>query len=541
MIIRRKPPRTLRPDEPLRHAEAHRRPVTRRDFVAQGFLTGAATLVAPAGLGLLLAPGRAAALSPDILAQKVACGITGGAGKIPFICFDLAGGGNIAGSNVLIGGAGGQQDFLTTGAYGKMGLPGSMTPNSPNASRASNNFIESRLGLLFHSDSAHVRGILERTSPSTQAFTNGAVIPALSNNDTNTNPHNPMYGIAHIGARGELLTLIGSQASASGGNSMAPLSMVDPTLTPTVVNRSSDVTGLVDTGVLGQLFARPADAVAVLESMSRISGQKLSNVTTKLASDASVKAAVNCNYVKSAYLAETFSNPGALNPDLDPVIVDQSSTRGAGIFSQAEYQADSEFRKAAAVAKMVVNGYAGAGTVTLGGYDYHGQGRATGELRDLRAGRCIGACLEYAARMQKPLMVYVFSDGGISAGGQVDSSVDGRGKFMWTSDNESVAATYFLVYNPSGQPQLLAGGGGLPAARHQQIGAFTPEGSVDAASSPAANNVLLLVQTVLLNYLALHGQQGRFGQLFPDHGLGGSTQLDALTAFAPIVNGTIAG
>jgi hypothetical protein len=179
--------------------------------------------------------------------------------------------------------------------------------------------------------------------------------------------------------------------------------------------------------------------------------------------------------------------------------------------------------------------------VTLGGYDYHGQGRATGELRDLRAGRCIGACLEYAARMQKPLMIYVFSDGGISAGGQVDSSVDGRGKFMWTSDNESVAATYFLVYSPSGQPQLMAGGGGLPAARHQQIGAFTPDGSVDAASSPAANNVLLLVQTVLLNYLALHGQQGRFSQLFPEHGLGGSTQLDALTAFAPIVNGTISG
>jgi len=541
MIIRRKPPRTLSLDEPLRHAAAHSRPVTRRDFVAQGFLTGAASLVAPAGLGMLLAPGGARALSADILAQKFACGITGGAGKIPFICFDLAGGGNIAGSNVLIGGPGGQQDFLSTSAYGKMGLPGNMTPNSPNPTRTPNNFIESRLGLLFHSDSAHVRGILERTAPATQAFTNGAVIPALSNNDTNTNPHNPMYGIARIGARGELLTLIGSQASASGGNSIAPLSMMDAALVPTVVTRASDVTGLVDTGVLGQLFARPADAVAVLESMSRISGQKLSNVTTKLPADASVKAAVNCNYVKSAYLAETFSSPAALNPDLDALLVDQSSTRGGGIFSQLEYQADAEFRKTAAVAKMVVNGYAGAGTVTLGGYDYHGQGRATGELRDLRAGRCIGACLEYAARLQKPIMIYVFSDGGISASGEVDSSVDGRGKFMWSSDNESVAASYFLVYNPKGQPQLNAGGGGLPAARHQQIGSFTIDGSVDAASSPAANNVLLLVQTVLLNYLALHGQQGQFGQLFPDHGLGAAGQLDALTAFAPVVNGTISG
>ena len=61
------------------------------------------------------------------------------------------------------------------------------------------------------------------------------------------------------------------------------------------------------------------------------------------------------------------------------------------------------------------------------------------------------------------------------------------------------------------------------------------------SSSPAANNVLLRVQTVLLNYLALHGQQGQFNQLFPDQGLGSGAQLDALTAFAPIVNGTIAG
>ena len=322
---------------------------------------------------------------------------------------------------------------------------------------------------------------------------------------------------------------------------MAPLSMVDPTLTPTVVTQASNVTGLVDTGVLGKLFSNPADAVSVLESMSRISGQKFGSVSTQLATDAAVKAAANCNYVKSAYLAESFSNPAALNPDVDPMIVDQSATRGTGIFSQAEYQGDSEFRKTAAIMKMVVNGYAGAGTVTLGGYDYHGQGRSTGELRDLRAGRCIGACLEYAARMQKPLMVYVFSDGGISAGGQVDTTVDGRNKFMWTSDNESVASTYFLVYNPTGQPQLLDGGGGLPAARHQQIGAFTRDGSVDAASSPAANNVLLLVQTVLLNYMALHGQQAMFPQVFPDQALGNGTTLDALTAFAPIVNGKIGG
>jgi hypothetical protein len=111
---------------------------------------------------------------------------------------------------------------------------------------------------------------------------------------------------------------------------------------------------------------------------------------------------------------------------------------------------------------------------------------------------------------------------------------------MWISDNESAAATYFLIYSPLGRPQP-ATVGGRTAAQHQQIGSYTADGSVNAASSPAANNVLLLNQTVLLNYMALHGQQGQFAQVFPDQGLGATSDLDLLTAFQPIVNGTISG
>ena len=99
------------PGEPLRHLD-HPRPVTRRDFLSQGFITGVGTAMT-AGVFSLFANPRAAfaALSPDLEALKLACGIaTQGAGKIPFICFDLAGGANVAGSNVLIGQQGGQLD-----------------------------------------------------------------------------------------------------------------------------------------------------------------------------------------------------------------------------------------------------------------------------------------------------------------------------------------------------------------------------------------------------------------------------------------------
>ena len=68
------------------------------------------------------------------------------------------------------------------------------------------------------------------------AGTTGTIIPALSQNDTNTNPHNPMYGIYQFGARGGLLNLIGSDSSVSGGNSMAPPTMVIAAAQPTKIS-----------------------------------------------------------------------------------------------------------------------------------------------------------------------------------------------------------------------------------------------------------------------------------------------------------------
>jgi len=540
MIIRtKKSPRLLGLDEPIRH-ESHKTPVTRRDFIAQGMKTGPAIIAAPAALAMLIGSDNARAMSPDLEAMlgPAACAIQAGAGKIPFIAFDLAGGANLCNSEILIGQAGSPTNFLSTQGYATLGLPGNMTPGSANAASPTNNFVNTEFGAAWHSDGAILRGMQMSTQVATRANVNGFGIAARSENDTGNNPHNPMYGINRVGADGQLLTLIGSQNSDSGGNSMAPASMINPAARPTKVDRASDVTGLVDTGELGTLFTNQDDAIAVLESMTRLSHAKTNLAQTKLSAqaEADVRKLVRCGYLKSTYLADRFRTPSALNPNLDPHIVAQAS-QPAGItpiFTAAEYNADGEFRKAAAIMKMVINGYAGAGTVTMGGYDYHGQGRNTGETRNFRAGRCIGACLEYAARMQKPLMIYVFSDGALSANGMVNNSVEGRGKLDWASDNQSTAASFALFYKP--------GAAGRPALRsptRQQIGSFTAAGAVNNTSSPAANAVNLLVETVILNYMALHGEEGNFPTLFPSHGLGGTALRDSLTMMAPLVNGTV--
>jgi len=525
--------------------QEHSRPRTRREFVAQSFWTGAATVVAPTLAGMLAYPRAArATLASDIQNAVTACGITTGAGLIPFICFDLQGGGNIAGSNVLVGGPGGQLDFLSVAGYSKLGLPGSMVPNAS----ATGSFVDSSFGLRYHSDSAHLRGMKLRASPAAMAGTTGTIIPALSQNDTNTNPHNPMYGIYQFGARGGLLNLIGSNSSVSGGNSMAPPTMVIAAAQPTVVDSSRDSKGLVSTGQLSTLLPNPADVTNVLESMKRVSDAKYSAPgVTAYASNAALNTAAlgptgveACSFTKAAYTVDRYSNPAAVNPDVDPNIVGAS-----GIFQTAEYQANPDYQKTAAIMKLVIDGNAAAGTIEMSGFDYHSGNRMDGEARDLNLGNCIGAVLEYANRVGKPVMIYIFSDGSLASSGMIDNSVGGRGKGVWTADNQNVAATYFLVFNPAGRAQSAQAN----AEMSFQIGNFNPDGSQNTTSSPAGNNVPNLVQMVVLNYMGLHSANAvsQWPNLWPapnlNNGLGSGTALEPLIAWQPLaglVNGKVA-
>jgi hypothetical protein len=529
-----KKPKWLSPDEPLRHPD-HPRPVSRREFIRQGFIGGSAMVTGGSLLNLLLQPQLARAatgvttIDSDIAgwASSAGCPVNAqGAGKIPFICFDLAGGANLAGSNVMVGGPGGQSDFLSAAGYSKLGLPADRVPGL--------GFTDSTLGLMFHSQSALLAGILTTFTSASDNTVNGFVIPAVSDNDTNTNPHNPLYGIAKAGAKGSLLSLIGSVASVSGGNSMSPTVLIDPSLQPTKISQPSDDLALVDTGNLSAVLTNPVDVVHVMEAVTRIShaGITNSNIRGSLGGlNQSLQDSLLCSYAKSADTSNLFSSPTALDPT-DATI--------QGIFAPAGgLNSNSEFRKTASVMKLVVNGYAGAGSITMGGYDYHTGDRKTGELRDLRAGYCIGACLQYAKAMGVPLMIYVFSDGSLFSNGTIDNQTisDGivtlqSGKGVWTGDNSSTACAFSLVYDPRLQPTLTNG--------NNQIGYFQTTGSVATNSVTTTNKIKItaakdvnsLVYTVLLNYMALHDQTNavtNFVNTFSNQTLGTSgTALEDL-------------
>jgi hypothetical protein len=494
----------VHPDAPL--PCRHKRAVTRRDFLAQGLISG---------VGLALLPNLASLLRAGPAAAQVAnpCGIGLAGGMIPFIAIDLAGGANIAGSNVLVGGPGGQLDLLTTQGYQLLGLPASMTPQQPGQ-------VNTELGLAFHADSPFLAGIISKTAATTRANVNGVIFCARSENDTDNNPHNPVFGINKAGANGDLVALIGTSPSDSGGNSEPPMSMYDPSVRPTKVDSPRDATGMVDTGKLITLLNQQ-DAAAVAATSEEISQLKLDRISET----AALEQLIRCGYTKTTDLITRFGDPNALNPLQDPLITGQ----GTSIFSAQEI-GNSRFLKTASVMKLVLNGFAGAGTIEQGGYDYHDGTRATGEVRDFLAGQMMGSILEYAARLGRPVALYVLSDGSLDSDGSIDNSAAGRGKGNWRGDNSSVAATFMLAYSPAGRPPLTR-------ATANQIGYYRSNGNIESAATRVSNNVALLAEAVVLNYLALHnGGVARFASVLPSHGLGATAaDLDALTAFTPIL------
>ncbi|UCE88601.1 MAG: general secretion pathway protein GspF [Pseudomonadota bacterium] len=500
----------VHPDNAPFFHENHKKPTTRREFLAQGFIAGNAMIMGPSILGGFL--GR----SSEAFAQAVDCGMAAGAGgnSLPYIGHDLAGGASIAGSNVLVGALDGQfsnmsVDVISRDGWRRLGLPPAFIPTEAGANVDFIGGAGASTTLAFHLDSPLLQGIRTTASAGTLASVDGTIFCARSDNDTGNNPHNPIYGIAMAGAMGSLATLVGTRDSDSGGRSRAPDSMMDPALRPTKVSRDRDARGLADGGRLLEILDNNSNAqMMVLQSIENLSTQKLQ----MLNEGALIDQLVTCGYQQGAQTLTSFT-PDGVSPLADAQLVNIFANQNLDV-------TDGDFQKTAATMKLVVDGFAGAGTVEQGGYDYHNGTRTTGEARDLRAGQRIGACLEYAALRNKPMVIYLFSDGSVFSDGQADGGANG--KYAWRGDRSTTAATVMLAYNPSGRPNVL---------KHQ-IGHYKENGSLDTRATAISSNVDALAEAIVLNYLALNGRSAEFEQLFPNHLLGSNWQ--DFIAFAPM-------
>ena len=82
----------------------HGKPVTRRELLGQGLISGGAFVIAPSLLGSIYAQ---SSMAQEAIAKN--CPSDDGAkDSLGAIVVELAGGGNLAGGNVWVGGRGGQ-------------------------------------------------------------------------------------------------------------------------------------------------------------------------------------------------------------------------------------------------------------------------------------------------------------------------------------------------------------------------------------------------------------------------------------------------
>lgn len=457
---------------------------SRRDFMAQGFLGMTAFALAPSALSLL---------SRSAYGQTVGCVVPEKGFLTPVIIIDLAGGGNIAGSNVMVGGAGGQMDFLPTTSYNSLGLPPDFHPSLTGK-------VNNEMGLVFHSDSGMLRGIQSIALPATRAKVEGAVFCTTSDDDTANNQSNPMYWLAKAGATGELRPLAGTSQSDSGGNSMAPAESINPSVAPVRIASDNDATNLVSLGNKFNEFVGNSGSSGIIDTATKLSNKKLEMIDRRSLPD-KIKELIGCSF------AQTNEQLAKLTPQA----VSTLQADDPAIFNTFQMITNNGVRdRSRAITKLVLDGYIGAGTIVLGGYDYHDGTRASGDAKDFELGQLIGAIMQTAALKQKDVVIYVLTDGGVSATQTPDNSVGGGGKFGWAGDSGQRSATFMMVYKKDGRPFIRT-------ANKRQIGYYKTNGAVEGSAGLTSNSVVNTSKAMVANYLALHGQEGKLEEIIGDN------------------------
>lgn len=436
----------------------HRKPVTRREMLAAGVIPFAARLVAPAWGSLLFAQDAVAQTAP----------------WIPIVTINLSGGYSAAG-NWLPMDAGGQP----LRSYGQLGagtVPAFVTEFGTTRWSANS----ANAGML-----AGIRATAAASIPNTSFV----AIPVKSNDDSSGNPLAIEGMLQKAGVGGSLIPMLGTRNTATGQNNAA--AVLRPAA-PLIVNSLQAITGSLGyAGALGNTLsaAQRGELARVIDSLSQEQAKKF----MALPAGAQINAAVTTAGTKTTGL---IAGGGA---GVDP----RADAQGAALNTLWGINANTAANNAALVQASIVynvlKGNAGAASIDLGGYDYHGNARAQTDGQDRTAGVLIGRIMESARILNTPVFIYISTDGAVSSAESANAGVN------WQNDHGISSALYMFAYNPLAKPITTA----------NQVGQYTQGQAADTAfitgGSPA-----LAAAAVLANYLQLNNKVGMFATAAPN-------------------------
>jgi hypothetical protein len=494
---------------------------TRRDFLSYGLVGSCAWVVAPDLLSVI----------NSASAQATSCNQPINNSAIPVLIIDMAGGANIAGSNIMVGRSGGQLDFLDTYKY--LGLPSSFHPNQ-------SGMINNELGLAFHADSFMLRGIQAHTNATDRSKTDGMIVCTSVSDDTTNNQINPAYWLADAGATGSLLKLVGSKGSSgpqgvgpNGGYSVSPINSISKkSLAVEIAGVESLKTLVALNKIESSLSASPDKVQKVLKTIQRLSESKLNSFSRRTLPQ-QIADVVKCGIFLPQQVVGGPVKPAHLDPMLDTA--DESNINA--IFNLGSSAKDysyisknlvgtildgdtlAERKNQASVIKLLVDGYVGVGTIVLAGGDYHDKSASTGNKYSFKVGKLIGRTISAFARKGKPVMIHLITDGGVSFKDEdFDESVAGEGKYSWFADAGDRSATVTLVYNPTGKV-------GLRTPDRRQLGSYINGVSCNNTTATiCSSNPVNCAKVAVANYLALSGRESQLPAIVGDNPFARGTQ-----------------
>jgi len=489
-------------------AKGHKVPKTRRQFLAHGLVSGVSTAVLPTFLTMLTRTNIA-------FAEQIDCAEAVFKEGLPYVCIDVAGGCNIAGSNAMVSmvkDSRVQDDASSSspGDYIRLGI-------TPEEAPSNSGKVETKYGLHFHRASGFLDGMRKILEPLGEELkmpngrpisdgVDGLIFCTRTADDSATNPINTVFQANRAGAKGKLVQLVGNSGTATGARSSAPASQIDSKLRPTQINNYNGAKGLLSlgnkltgegagyfyqTGVEGTDAKDTERVKSFMNRISKMNSAKINEIK-KMGSTEQIANVLKCSSNDAKNLFDKYS-ASALDPANDMAI----STIYGGDQAQG------------AVAKLVLDNIAGAGTITIGGGDYHGNPAMTTHNTDVNVGRAIGRLIRTAMEKGKNLVIHVYTDGGVagdSGGATEPVVVEGIGevaKVRWTGDSGTRSSAIMIVYkhNHDGTPLVKKNASNVP---ERQVGGFVKAGGVDQ-NSIIGNSTENLWKAIMINYLAAQG------------------------------------
>ncbi len=452
----------------------HSRPTTRREFLGSGAISFSGYMILPSILNML------ARVNPAYAADCAAAAAGGGSTLTPFVTINLSGG--WAGhANWLPRDIGGQ----LLPSYSKMGS--GKTPTTVNA------FANNALFTTNANTAGFLAGVRSAADATTLAKTAFVGMPVRSNDDTGNNRFDIGGLLAKANLAGQKLPNMGQRDTNTGLNHVAAYNVLPPA--PLRVSRIEDITGALGfTGNLATLSQ--AQQLSLVNTVKKLSDSQARRLAT-MSGGENVSNLVECATAKN--VENVAQGAGQVDP--------RGNNTLAAIWN---FGNQGELARAG-MALNAITGLAGAVGMEIGGYDYHGNSRANTDASDLAAGKLVGQVLQTAAALNKPVFIYLCSDGSVSS--DVSDAVTG-----FQGDSGDKGTVYMIAFRPNA----------APPTKGSQLGGFTAGQSADNTFITGGNPETGAA-AVFANWAKLSGDTSLIQKVIPN--VFTQAQLDQILMF----------